>query len=81
MNTCQYTGIELKSKRAKNAPEVTALLDKAYKAGRYSDVSNAMFAAKRSGLIGADVLAAGQHALVHGFQVERVYEIDGEIDY
>jgi len=80
MNYCQYTGAELKNSRAKNSQEVTALLNQAYKVGRYGDVVSAMAAAMAEGKTGAAVLATGQHALKHGFSVSRQYEIDGEID-
>ena len=74
MAQCQYTGIELKSGRAKNAPEVAALLDKANRAGKYRDVQSAMLDAKAAGQTGQEVIGAGKLALKSGYTSARTDE-------
>ena len=68
MGNCQYTGIELENKRAKNHPEVTALLADANKKGVYGDVVSAMSRAKRDGITGLAVIEIGRYALKSGLQ-------------
>lgn len=60
--TCQYTGWELSSPRAKNHPKVARLLDEAASNGTYRAVVNAMTAARDGGATGNEVLAAGAAA-------------------
>ena len=68
MTTCQYTGIELSSKRAKNCPAVTTVLNEAYKCGKYDQVVAAMIDAKRAGKAGLEVIEIGKLALKNGYQ-------------
>ncbi len=71
MNKCQYTGIELQSKRAKNCAEVTALLNDAQRAGKYGQVVDAMNDAKRAGTTGLAVVEIGRNALKYGYTSQR----------
>jgi hypothetical protein len=66
MNTCQYCGTELNSKRAKNCPVCAGILNDANRKGAYSFVIDAAVTAKYDGLIGAEVHQTMQGALKAG---------------
>jgi hypothetical protein len=63
---CQYTGLELESKRMKNHPAVAALLNDAQRKGVYGVVVQAMNDAKASGITGMEVVEIGRAALTGG---------------
>lgn len=73
MATCQYTGLELENKRAKNHPEITKLLEKANKSGAYSAVVTALIDAKNAGVTGLDVVEIGKRALQSGTQAAAAF--------
>lgn len=63
---CQHCQTELTSKRAKNCPVCSDLLQKANKAGTYGFVCEAIAAAKADGLTGTDMHEAMRSAAKAG---------------
>jgi hypothetical protein len=63
---CQYCGTELASKRAKNCPDCTAILNDANRKGAYAFVLEAAATAKNDGLTGESVQATMRSALKAG---------------
>lgn len=65
---CQYTGIELENKRAKNHPTVTELLNDANRRNVYGPVVEAMKAAKADGITGMEIVEIGRAAMTGGLE-------------